>query len=249
MAQIRMRPAEDIKDNNQRFSYSEAMPIKKKLAEDIADYLTEKIVHMQIRPGERITEAKIKQVFDVSNYPIREALMILEKRHLVELFPRCGAKATEMSPEFISNLYYVMTELVGMLIRLVCEGRTEEEMNHLLEILSEALDCARNRDVLRYFEAIRAITLFSLEVCRNPLLAGIIMEWIPSFRRTNYLFLLHSSINLEDHVKSLQELFKHTVDGNAELAERTAKSFFTKQQERVLEIVRKYFSEEEKAAV
>ena len=225
-----------------------AVPISRKLAEDIADYLTEKIVQMEIQPGERITEAKIREIFDVSGSPVREALMILEKKHLVELIPRCGAKATEMSPEFISNLYYVMIELVGILIRLVCEGRTEEEMNHLLEILSEALDCARNRDVFGYFEAIRAITLFSLEVCRNPLLAGIIMEWIPSFQRANFLFLLHSSYNLEDHVKSFQELSKHVVDNNAEMAEWTARYLFGREQERVLEIVRKYFSEEEKAA-
>jgi len=225
-----------------------AVPIRQKLAEDIADYLTEKIVQMQIRPGERITEAKIREIFDVSGSPVREALMILEKKHLVELVPRCGARATEMSPEFITNLYDVMTELAGLLIRRVCEDHTEEELNWFLEMVSNALDCARNKDVHGYFEAIRTTSLGVVEISRNPLLAGIVMEWIPSFQRANYLFLLHSSYNLEDHVKSFRELSKHVIDNNAEMAERTARSLFGREQERVLEIVRKYFSEEEKAA-
>lgn len=225
-----------------------AVPISRKLAEDIADYLTEKVVQMEIRPGERITEAKIREIFDVSGSPVREALMILEKKHLVELIPRCGARAAEMSPEFITHLYDVMTELAGILIRRVCEDHTEEELNWFLEMVSKALDCARNNDVHGYFEAIRATSLGVVEISRNPLLAGIVMEWIPSFQRANFLFLLHSSYNLEDHVKSFQELSKYVVDNNAEMAERTARSLFGREQERVLEIVRRYFSEEEKAA-
>ncbi len=224
-----------------------AVPIRRKLAEDIADYLTDKIVQMQIPPGERITEAKIREIFDVSGSPVREALMILEKKHLVELIPRCGAKAAEISPEFISNLYDVMADLSGLLIRRVCEDHTEEELNWFMEMVSKALDCARSKDVHGYFEAIRTTSLGVVEISRNPLLAGIVMEWIPSFQRANYLFLLHSSYNLEDHVNSFQELSKHVVDNNAEMAVRTARASFDREQERVLEIISKYFSEPKKA--
>ena len=219
-----------------------AIPIKQKLPAEIADYLADQIIRMQVRPGERITEAKIIEAFGVSSTPVREALMILERKHLVELVPRCGARATEMSSEFISNLYDVMTELAGILIRRVCEDHTEQELKWFLEMVSKALDCARNNDVHGYFEAIRATSLGVVEISRNPLLAGIVMEWIPSFQRANFLFLLHSSYNLEDHVKSFQELSKYVVDNNAEMAERTARSLFGREQERVLEIVRRYFS-------
>ncbi len=221
-----------------------AVPIKRKLAEEIADYLTDKIVQMQIRPGERITEASIREVFDVSGSPVREALMILEKRHLVELIPMRGARAAEMSPEFIINLYDVMTEMAGLIIRRVFEDHTEEELNWYIEMASKTQDYARDKDVHGYFEAIRAIVPVVVEISRNPLLAGFISEWIPSFQRANFLYLSHSSFSFEDHVKSFQEISKHVINGNAEMAERTAKSFFAREQERVLEIVSKYFSEE-----
>jgi len=225
-----------------------AVPIKRNLAEDIADYLTEKIVQMEIQPGERITEIKIREIFDVSASPVREALINLEKKHLVELIPRRGAKAAEISPAFIGNLYDILAELGGLFARRTCEDRTDHELDWYREMVSKTVDCARNEDIIGYVEAIRAIVLFGLEASRNPLLAGMIREWIPSFQRANFLYLSHSSFNLEDHVTSFQELLKHVVDGNVEMAERVVKSYFLKERERVLEIIRKYFSEEKDAA-
>ena len=115
-------------------------------------------------------------------------------------------------------------------------------------MVSKTVDCARNEDIIGYVEAIRAIVLFGLEASRNPLLSGMIMEWIPSFQRANFLYLSRSSFNLEDHVTSFQELLKHVVDGNAEMAERVTRSYFVKERERVLEIIGTYFSEEENSA-
>jgi DNA-binding GntR family transcriptional regulator len=224
------------------------IPIRPKLAEDIADYLAERIIQMKIQPGERITEAQVREVFDVSGSPVREALMILEKKHLVELIPRRGARATEISPEFISNLYDVMAELVGLLMRRVIEDLTQEELNRLLEVVEKGLDCARNKDVLGYFEAIRAISLLGLEASRNPLLTGMIRECIPSFHRVNIIYLLHSSYNLEDSIKFVHEISKHIVDKNAEMVEKTLKAHLGRERERVLEIVSKYLPEQEKAA-
>jgi DNA-binding GntR family transcriptional regulator len=223
------------------------IPIRPKLAEDVADYLAERIIQMKILPGERITEAQVREVFDVSGSPVREALMILEKNHLVELIPRRGARAAEMSPEFISNLYDVMAELAGFLIRRVTENLTEVEQNRFQELVSKCLDCARNQDVLGYFETVRDISLLGSEVSHNPLLTGMISECIPSFQRANMLYLIHSSYHLEDSIKSVQEISKHIVDRNAEMAQRTFKSYLGREQERVLEIVSKYFSDEKKA--
>ena len=106
---------------------------------------------MQVRPGDRITEASIREVFDVSGSPVREALMILERKHQVELIPRRGARATEMPPEFIISLDDVMTEMGGFVIRRVCKHHTGEELNWFMEMALKALDCARNKDVLGYF--------------------------------------------------------------------------------------------------
>ena len=112
---------------------------RQNLAEDIAEYLAEKIISMELKPGEQIREAKTKEEFNVSNGPVREAFQILEKYHLVEIIPRKGVRVSEMTSDFIRNLFEVVIELTGFIVRRLCENRTEEELENLLE-----LDCGAN---------------------------------------------------------------------------------------------------------
>ena len=61
------------------------------ITEQIADHLAEKIVLGALSGGDRIQELKIARELDVSRGSVREALLILERRHLIEIVPRRGA--------------------------------------------------------------------------------------------------------------------------------------------------------------
>ena len=71
--------------------------VSSSLSEQIAEYISDRIIRMEIKPGERILETNIAKEFGVSRSPIREALRILEKTRLLELIPRRGARVAEMS--------------------------------------------------------------------------------------------------------------------------------------------------------
>ncbi len=77
------------------------------LSEQITDYIIEKIVCLELKPGEKILEKDIVQDLGVSRSPIREALRALEKTGLVEIIPRHGAKVSGMSEEDIDAYYEV----------------------------------------------------------------------------------------------------------------------------------------------
>ena len=225
-----------------------AIRIGRKLAEDIADYLAEKIIQMQIRPGERIVEAKVREEFDVSNGPVREALQILETIHLVELIPRRGAWVTEMSPEFLRCLYDVMSELVGLFIRRLCENRTEEQLNQLLDLERKARQCAEKKNIEGYFEAMTALMRIGLEASGNPVLARMILDWMPNARRANFLFLSQSEYSLDDSIKNLQEIKEYVIEKNGRMGEKIVQSYLDRQGKRVLEITRRYFAEDRELA-
>ena len=61
------------------------------LSEQIAHYLAERIIRGELKPAERIQELKVTQALNVSRGSVREALLILERRHLVTILPRRGA--------------------------------------------------------------------------------------------------------------------------------------------------------------
>ena len=65
------------------------------ITEQIADHLGEQIIVGEIASGTRIQEVKIAKALKVSRGSVREALLILERRHLITIVPRKGASVNE----------------------------------------------------------------------------------------------------------------------------------------------------------
>ena len=61
------------------------------LTEQIAEHLGGEIITGRLKPMARIQELKVAGELGVSRGSVREALLILESRHLVEIIPRRGA--------------------------------------------------------------------------------------------------------------------------------------------------------------
>ena len=74
------------------------------LAEQIAGHLAERIIQGDLKSNERIQEGRVVQELEVSRGPVREALLLLESRHLITILPRRGAIVTELTPERVRSL-------------------------------------------------------------------------------------------------------------------------------------------------
>lgn len=94
-----------------------AFNISGTLADQIADYITEKIVRLEIPPGERILEQSIAEELGVSRSPVREAMRILEKTGMIEIVPRCGARVKTVTRESIEGFCDVFSLLFGHVVR------------------------------------------------------------------------------------------------------------------------------------
>lgn len=67
------------------------------ITEQIADHLADLVITGQLAGGARIQELKIANELGVSRGSVREALLILERRHLIEIVPRKGAMVNEIN--------------------------------------------------------------------------------------------------------------------------------------------------------
>lgn len=67
------------------------------IADRIADALTEKIVHGDLSPGEKLRQDHIAQEFGTSHVPVREALLRLVARRLATNEPRKGVRVAPMN--------------------------------------------------------------------------------------------------------------------------------------------------------
>ncbi len=93
------------------------------VAEQIAARLAGLIALDLLHPGQRLFETEISDTLHVSRAPVREALRILERDHLVELNARRGATVTAPDAEELQDVFEVRTALFAILLEQVVRDR------------------------------------------------------------------------------------------------------------------------------
>lgn len=106
------------------------------LSDEAFDKLLEAISEGEFRPGERLSEADLARRFGISRGPLREALGRLEG-FLVERTPRIGVRVIELRDEDLKELFAVRIALESMACRLAASNATDEELEHLSDLLEE----------------------------------------------------------------------------------------------------------------
>jgi len=83
--------------------------------ERIARNLADRIIFGQLQPSERIQELKIAGELKVSRGSVREALLVLEGRHMVSILPRRGALVRPLNNNEIASISQVIAQVTGTL--------------------------------------------------------------------------------------------------------------------------------------
>ena len=101
------------------------------LSAEVARHLGLMIVSGYYKAGDRIREVAVSKDLNVSRGSVREALLILERRYLIELEPRKGARVLDIGPERAREFYEIWIELLSIVTRNFCE-RWEENKQHMV---------------------------------------------------------------------------------------------------------------------
>ncbi|QSP94865.1 GntR family transcriptional regulator [Marinobacter salinisoli] len=159
------------------------------LAEQIANYLAERIMTGQIRPGERIQEATLAAKLNVSRASVKEALYTLERWHLVDITPRKGASATRLDAEHAAELYDVYMHLLMMLAARLCERWQEADKALLVNAVETALVKIRQPDIqtTEVVEASFSVMEACCELVNNPYLTEALSNFKPAVSRAYFL--------------------------------------------------------------
>lgn len=91
------------------------------LSEQIYDELYHDITDQRLVCGQKLTLKVLKDRFNVSHTPIREALMRLAENGLVTYYSNCGVTVTEFTEADIRQLFQFIGELDSMAI-LFCQN-------------------------------------------------------------------------------------------------------------------------------
>ncbi len=173
------------------------------IKEQVYNVIKHKILHQQYQLGEKINIDALAVELQVSNSPIREALMLLARDGLIVTIPNNGAKVISFTEEsFVEIAQTICAMLRGGYLLCVESGKTGEivqQMERHITLQHNALDSHN------FHELVQQSILFDksiISASQNKYFLSIYERIEDVF----YLMILHNNQQgLRDCQKSIEE--------------------------------------------
>lgn len=203
------------------------------LTEQIADHLATEIIFGRLPPSARIQELRVAGDLGVSRGSVREALLILERRHLIEIIPRRGAVVSSLESKEIANFCELFTEVQVLFFSRLAAIQTLDS-NDFCQPLEDMGNAVVADNLVTLLQARRAFLEVGLPLLDDFYLGSVLRGLIPAGLRLAHLAALHADHETRDMLRYHQALLDALVNH---------------QQERVRELVHAYNGREKKLAL
>lgn len=194
----------------------------------IYNELERRIIEMEYKPGDAINERELIDEFGVSRTPIREAILKLQQKGLLDLRPRVGTFVTQVDLESVKHAYEVKMNLEAFAAELAAVRATKAQVNELYEIIErfelynivdDYKDCIK--DDQRFHRIVR-------EASNNPILIGTLEELnIKTARFLQYIHYVIEDVNwFKESLSIMAKCIKeHDREGARTYTEAHTKEF------------------------
>lgn len=188
------------------------------IEEEIVDRIFEAIIDQRLPPGTKLSEAALCEAFNVGRMRIRQSLLLLASREVVDLMPNRGAFVASPSAEQAREVFEARLMIEPTVARLAVERATVEDLKKLEEHLH--LEHAAHRGNKRR-DAIRLSGQFHVllaEIAGNAVALRMVKELVT---RTSLIIGIFGSPGVsncrdEDH----DEIFEAFRNRNFDAATR-----------------------------
>lgn len=187
-------------------STKNAIPVREKTYE----YLKEKVLSGQFKPGERLTEEHLAAKLGVSRTPVREALHKLELEGLVKPLETRGFCVPQDTREEIKEIFELRTILEGYALRYVCENISKGVLKKLDATIAKAEGAFKKGKVASVFKYNTEFhdTLHGL-ISHKPRLLGLMVDlrqYILRYRKDTLQYANGARRSIDGHRKIMMAL-------------------------------------------
>jgi DNA-binding GntR family transcriptional regulator len=191
------------------------------LADRAYEELRDRLVTLQIKPGEPIDEDRLGSELEMGRTPIREAIKRLALENLVTVFPRRGTFAAEINIKDLAQITEVRAVLEARAAALAAERLTEAGREELSVLIEELRASRGGDDMTALMQLDTRIHRFIYRACDNPFLEETLQRYFNLSLRIWYLVidrLPHLFQRVHEHEAMLQAI----ADRKPELAHEIA---------------------------
>lgn len=198
-----------------------ADPANESLADRAYRILRDRLVLLDIQPGEPLVEAVLAQEIEVGRTPLREAIKRLEADHLVATYPRRGTFASSVDLTELSTISEIREALVPLAARRAAANGGGAAAADLAEALERIENLGDDEDARQLME-------FDLEVHRlinraseSPHLEETLVR-LDSIVTRLWCLMIDRLPSMQEHISEHVGLMRAILGRDEELAERLA---------------------------
>ena len=104
---------------------------KKTIGDSAYEQIKYDIIHLQLAPGEKLSEVMLSKRYNVSRAPIRDALRRLQEDGLIDIRPQSGSIVCPISIERAVDILDVRLLLEPYAVGKAIENITDDDIHHL----------------------------------------------------------------------------------------------------------------------
>ena len=137
------------------------------LTEQAYRKIEERIVTLQLKPGEFLSEYALSENLRIGRTPIHEALQRLAHEGLVTILPRKGILVSETDPRKQLLVLEVRRELERLLCRAGAQRATEEERERFRRLAEGMSRAGKANDDIQFMRLDRELNVLISEAAHN----------------------------------------------------------------------------------
>lgn len=112
----------------------------------VYDAIAGAIVKLELKPGQFLSEKELALQLGISRTPVREALIKLRGKGLVEIYPQVGTRVARIDRDLVFESQFIREALECACARRATETRSAAEVAELRGIVRQQRQCARRDD-------------------------------------------------------------------------------------------------------
>lgn len=182
------------------------------------DFVKARIMNLDLKPGQYITDSQIADELSISRTPVRDALRLLEHEGFLVSKARRGWKVYSLLLEDIHEIFDIKVVLEGMITRRAAECDDEEKRAALRDAMERMKQAAAANDDEAWRQADIELhdTIFSM--CSNERAARIIRNINEQWWRVRIGFLAMQG-RIQRSSPEHEAIVESILAGNGEEAE------------------------------
>lgn len=117
------------------------------LGKTVYQYLLDQILEGQIKPGDKIPEARIASEFGISRTPIRDALKLLANDGIVSIYPNRHAEVAHWDEETTHQIGIVRIQLDLLAVKLAVLNASNADFIEMFQHSVNCLEAAKQNNI------------------------------------------------------------------------------------------------------